>query len=234
MSIPNTIVLANSKGGAGKTAIVRSLTAYWHVLGFLPGILDADPQGSISKRHDPEGPLGDVLIIRESDERYIESSLEELKGQGRYPIIVDTGGFENRTAYIALLASDIALIPLKPAGDDIDEAISTYETIQQLSQTPERNKVGKPIIARFLLTMVKANTVIANHIREELTESGYPVLKTNIADRVAFAEDGLRGLAPPITDPNGVASRDVAALAAEISALYSEFESSSEEAGKAA
>jgi cellulose biosynthesis protein BcsQ len=43
------IVLATSKGGAGKTTLATCLAAHWYNMGMKIAVIDADPQGSIIK-----------------------------------------------------------------------------------------------------------------------------------------------------------------------------------------
>jgi chromosome partitioning protein len=59
-------------------------------------------------------------------------------------------------------------------------------------------------------------TVIARHARNQLMEAGYPLLKAEMANRVAYPEAGIEGLSPSIVTPDGPAARDIAAIAHEI------------------
>jgi chromosome partitioning protein len=122
-------------------------------------------------------------------------------------IIVDTAGFRNRTTVGALVATDIAIIPLKPAIEDVDAAIATYSLIREINETDERQ--GRPIKVTMVLTMTMRGTVIARHVRDQLLEAGYPILKAEMMNRVAYPEAGIEGLSPSITDPDGAAVRDI-------------------------
>src|SRR5688500_2547192 len=107
------ITLATSKGGAGKSTLARSLAAHWMQSGHKPALVDADPQRTLASRHNPEGPLGAVPLAAEPEER-VADTIAELRRR-HAPVIVDTAGFRNRTTIAALVATDLALIPLKPA-----------------------------------------------------------------------------------------------------------------------
>ena len=120
------------------------------------------------------------------------------------PVIVDTAGFRNRTTIAALVATDLALIPLKPAVEDIDGAVSTYRLIQEVNGTDER--VGRPIKAVMILAMTTHGTVIARHVRHELAAAGYPLLAAEMAHRVAYPEAGIAGLSPATVEPDGAGS----------------------------
>jgi chromosome partitioning protein len=209
------ITLATSKGGVGKSSLGRSLAAHWFTIGHKPAMIDADPQRTLANRYDPAGPMGGVPVIAEPEER-VGELIEELRRR-HAPIIVDTAGFRNRTTIGALVATDLAIIPLKPAVEDVDAAIATYDLIREINAIDERD--GRPIKVAMVLTMTMRGTVIARHVRDQLTAASYPLLKAEMLNRVAYPEAGIEGLSPSITDPDGAAARDIAAIAQEIMKL---------------
>jgi chromosome partitioning protein len=105
------------------------------------------------------------------------SGIEELR-QRHAPVIVDTARFRTRTTISALVATDIAIIPLKPAVEDVDAAIATYDLTLEINETDERR--GRPIKIAMILTMTLRGTVIARHVRDRLSEAGYPLLKAEM------------------------------------------------------
>lgn len=210
-NIPQVIVLATSKGGAGKSTLARNLAAHWQLLGQKPALIDADPQRSLASRH-ADGPLKDIPIISEPEER-IGDAIASL-ALTRRPVIVDTAGFRNRTTIRALVAADLVLIPLKPSAEDVDGALATWHLVQEVNQTPER--AGRPIQARLVLTMAVQGTVIARHVREQLEGAGLPLLKAEMCHRVAYPECGITGSSPCMVEPDGAAARDIATIAQEI------------------
>ena len=212
MSKSYVIVLATSKGGAGKTTLAQGLLSHWFSLGHTPAIIDADPQEGILKTHNPDGPLARVPVIGNAEES-IGETIEELK-ENYSPVIVDTGGFRNRTNIMAIANSDLVLIPLKPSTIDVSGAVETYELVQEINETPERK--GNPIKAFMVLTMTQKGTVIARHVRDELEAAKYPLLKSEMANRVAYPEASIQGLSPVILAPDSIAARDIAAIASEL------------------
>jgi chromosome partitioning protein len=206
------ITLATSKGGVGKSSLGRSLAAHWFTIGHKPALIDADPQRTLAHRYDPNGRMGGIPVIAEPEER-VGEVIEELR-QRHMPVIVDTAGFRNRTTIGALVATDLAIIPLKPAAEDVDGAIATYDLIREINETDERQ--GKPIKIAMILTMTTRGTVIARHVRDQLADAGYPLLKSEMLNRVAYPEAGIDGLSPSVTDPDGAAARDTASIAQEL------------------
>lgn len=208
----DVIALATSKGGVGKSTLARGLAAHWFALGRKPALIDADPTATLSKRYNPHGPLGAVPVIPEPEE-LVAQVIEELHAR-HTPVIVDTAGFRSRTTISALVAADLAIIPLKPAAEDLDCAIATYELIREINDTPERG--DRPIRATMILTMTIRGTVIARHVRSQLEAAGYPLLRAEMPHRVAYPEAAIEGLSPGIVDPDGAAARDMAAIVHEL------------------
>jgi chromosome partitioning protein len=209
------IVLATSKGGAGKSTLVRSLSSHYVFSGFKAAVIDADPQGSIINRHDSSGQLKNLYVSAEPEEQ-VSALIEDLK-KTYSPVIVDTGGFRNRTTIRSLVSADLAIIPLKPSADDVAAAIETQELIKEINETPER--LGNPIKYRMILTMTQQGTIISKQVRRELEEMGYLLLKSELFQRFAYPEAAISGLSPSIIDPEGAAARDIAAIVYEISKI---------------
>ncbi len=111
------ITLATSKGGVGKSSLGRSLAAHWFTIGHKPVLIDADPQRTLANRYDLKGRMGTVPVGAEPEERVREVIEEQCRTHT--PVIVDTAGFRNRTTIGALVETDLAIIPLKPAAEDV-------------------------------------------------------------------------------------------------------------------
>jgi len=214
------IVLATSKGGAGKTTLATCLAAHWYNMGMKIAVIDADPQGSIIKSYDPEGPMGCISVFSDP-ETTIGNTIKEKK-EDYDLIIVDTGGFSNQTAAMALVNADLALIPSKASALDIQRAIETHGLIKDLSFTPER--AGNPIVYRMILTMTVQGTVIARQVKQELKEMGYLLLDGELHNRVVYQEGTLDATPPNLLEQNSAAAMDVAAIAREISLVREKIE----------
>jgi chromosome partitioning protein len=75
---------------------------------------------------------------------------------------------------------------------------------------------GRRPIFRCVLTQTTRESVIAKHIRSELAEAGFPVLDSEMTNRVVYAEAALWGGTPSLIDRSGPAAREIAAIADEV------------------
>jgi chromosome partitioning protein len=157
--------------------------------------------------------MGRVQVVADPQGETITHTIAEMKA-AHSVVIVDTAGFRNQTTIMACIAADVVVIPLKPAAEDVREAVAMLKLVTELNATPERQ--ARPIRAALVLTMVTPGTVIARQVRKELERAGYPILDAEVVQRVAFPELSMRGLAPSLVDPEGAAARDIAELAIEI------------------
>jgi chromosome partitioning protein len=213
LHLPRVIVLASGKGGVGKSTLARSLAAHWLSVGQSPAIVDADPQASIISLHDAEGAMAKVSVVADPEVETIKWTIDDLATRHSM-VLVDTAGFRNQTTIMACISADIVVIPFKAAAEDVREALAMLDLINELNVTPERSRA--PIDVRLVMTMVTPGTLIARQVRKELEKGGYPILDTDIVQRVTFPELSMRGLAPSIVDPDGAAARNIAAVATEL------------------
>ena len=78
---------------------------------------------------------------------------------------------------------------------------------------------GRRPTFRCLLTQTTRDSVIAKHIRSELAEAGFPVLDSEMTNRVVYAEAALWGATPSMIDKKGSAAREIARIADEVQRL---------------
>ena len=203
------ITVATMKGGSGKSTLASCLAVHWHLTGRRPTLIDADPQRSIMRLAARERALGGVSIVEEATEEAAQTA-RRLAATG--PVIIDTPGFRSKTTLECLAASDFVLVPVKPSPFDVDRMLDTLST---LIDRPD----GRRPLFRCLLTQTTRESVIARHIRNELTEAGLPVLTAEMQNRVAYPEAALWGATPSLISWKGPAGREVATIADELDAV---------------
>jgi chromosome partitioning protein len=204
------ITVATMKGGSGKSTIASCLAVHWHLSGRPTAIVDADPQRSIARLAARERALGGVEVVEDAGEDAWRTA-RGLAARGR-SVIIDTPGFRSQATLACIAASDFLLVPVKPSPLDLDRMLDTLEALIKGSGA------SRPLF-RCLLTQTTRDSVIAKHIRAELAEAGFPLLKSEMTNRVGYAEAALWGATPSLLDRAGAAARDIAAIAGEVDGM---------------
>ena len=125
------------------------------------------------------------------------------------PIIIDTPGFRSQATLACIAAAEFLLVPVKASPLDIDRMLDTLNSLIE-------GVDGQRPTFRCVLTQTTRDSVIAKHIRAELIEAGFPVLKSEMTNRVAYAEAALWGATPSLIERAGAAAREIAAIADEV------------------
>jgi chromosome partitioning protein len=204
------ITVATMKGGSGKSTLASCLAVHWHLCGRPSTIIDADPQRSIARLAARERALGGVTVVEDaSDEAW--KTAQKLSAAG-CPIVIDTPGFRSPATLACISAADFLLVPVKASPLDIDRMLDT------LNSLIDGAGARRPTF-RCVLTQTTRDSVIAKHIRAELIEAGFPVLKSEMTNRVIYAEAALWGATPSIIEGSGTAAREIAAIANEVDGI---------------
>jgi chromosome partitioning protein len=203
----SVLAIASSKGGPGKTTLCQVLA------GSLAGecrlvVLDADPTQALSRwaKATYEGPAFEA--IAEPDETQL-AHLISLKAETADLVLVDTAGFGNRAATVAMTSADAVLVPTLAGEADITEAEKTARLVDGLARAARRE-----IPARVVFNRVR-RTSLARHAETEAQRAKLQRLTSSLSDLVAFGEMSYSGRVPS-AGPAGV---EVAALLAELRKL---------------
>jgi chromosome partitioning protein len=204
------ITVATMKGGSGKSTLASCLAVHWHLSGRRTTIIDADPQCSIARLAARERALGGVPVVEDASEDAWKTARNLAAAGGQ--IVIDTPGFRSQATLACIAASEFLLVPVKASPLDIDRMLDTLNSLIKGAD-------GQLPTFRCILTQTTRESVIAKHIRAELIEAGFPVLKNEMTNRVAYAEAGLWGATPSLIERNGTAAREIAAIADEVDGI---------------
>jgi chromosome partitioning protein len=203
----SVLTIASSKGGPGKSTLCQILA------GSLAGecrvvVLDADPTQAVSRwaANAYEGPAFEA--IAEPDETRL-AHLIGSKADASDLVLVDTAGFGNRAATVAMTSADAVLIPTLSGEADITEAEKTMRLVEALATAARRD-----IPARVVFNRVR-RTSLARHADAELKQARLSRLQSVLSDLVAFGELSYSGRVPT----TGNAGAEVAALVHELREL---------------
>jgi chromosome partitioning protein len=201
------LTIASSKGGPGKTTVCQALAA--GLAGqFRIVALDADPTQALSRwaNNTYEGPPFEAMA--EPDETRL-AHLIAAKAESYDFVLVDTAGFGNRAATVAMTSADAVLVPSLSGEADVTEAEKTMRLVEGLARAARRD-----IPARVLLNRVR-RTTLARHAAAEIKAAGLHRLTTTLSDLVAYGEMTYSGRLPV----TGQCAAEIAALVAELREL---------------
>lgn len=207
------ITLAHQKGGVGKSTLATNLRGYFAGGGYKTALVDIDPQGSLSKLvrtfSDQVGREPEHVIERRSFQTFADlGRLLEA-----YDIaVIDTPPYLSHDLEAVFDITNVVLVPCKASPLDFLAIGDTLDLIRQAKAKREQ------LVAAVVLTMTITGTDFTTSIRRELEKTEFPVLKTEIGNRVAY----MRSLLTANTvlgDENRKAREEIESLGKELISL---------------
>lgn len=175
------ITLAHQKGGVGKSTLATNLRGYFAQGGYKAALVDIDPQGSLSKLvrtfSDQAGRDPDDVIERGSFKSY--EDLEKLLEPYQIAII-DTPPYLSKELEEVFKITNMVVVPCKASPLDF---FAIHDT---LSLIEEAQKLRPELLCTVVMTMTITGTDFTAKIRKELEKTAFPVLQTEIGNRVAY------------------------------------------------
>ncbi len=193
----HTIAIVSRKGGAGKTTLAIHLAAAAEQVGLRTAILDLDPQASAAGwadiRPDPRP------VVRVCLPHRLSHGLDEFADCDL--AIIDTAPHAETGALAAARASDLVLIPCRPAVFDL-HAVGAAVDIANIAGTP----------ALAVLNAIPPRGRTAEQARTALAQWRIEVASTMLTHRQAFVHALARGQTASEFEPTGKASAEILAL----------------------
>src|ERR1700730_15987770 len=160
-SVGKILVAATGKGGAGKSTTVACLAVYWHKAGRRVGLVDCDPNQTLTRWHAKRSALAEITLRPQVDEHAIIPTIAEIASDHDI-VLVDCAGFGNQAMVFAIGAADLVLIPAMTDEANVFEAARAHKLVASAAQLPRR-----AIPAHTVLCRVKRSAT-ATHARDQL------------------------------------------------------------------
>ena len=180
------IVVANSKGGVGKTTLAVHVSAWLHEQGHRVMLADCDTQHSSSDWLHEAMP--DIKTVRLTS---TEQILDELPQLGRKVdfVVADGPGSNTDTSRTLLLCADLAIVPCKASMLEVralNQATSALRHAREVRR-------GRPR-AVLVLSMVGMNYRLTKDMRDAAAGLRLPVAKTSLTLRQVYADAPGQGV----------------------------------------
>jgi chromosome partitioning protein len=206
------IAFVNQKGGVGKTTLAINVAGCMAQQGFKVLLVDADPQQSAldwsGVRTSPS-----LFAIVGMARPVIHRELPLLE-EGYDHVVIDSPPSVHTMTQSIVGASDVVVVPVQPSPYDVWAAEAVLKVIDDASSV--LNPALKTV---FAINRKIVNTAIGRDVAASLGEYQKPVLKSEVCQRVAFAESAAQGKTVFELDEHSSAAQEIAALTKEILGL---------------
>lgn len=174
------IVVANSKGGVGKSTLAVHLASWLSAQGHRVTLADCDTQQSSSEWIREANP--GVSAVRLDNPDAILNELPIL-GQDADFVVADGPGSQTETSRALLLRGDLAIVPCKASMLEVRALAKATEVLRQAQDI--RGGVPKAVI---VLSMVGKHYRLTQDMKDAATALSLPMASTAMILRQIYAD----------------------------------------------
>lgn len=174
------IVVANSKGGVGKSTISAHLAAWLEKQGHSVTLADCDTQASSSEWLAEAAP--EVRAVRLASPDQILDQLPALALESDY-LVADGPGSNTETSRALLLRADLAVVPCKASMLEVRALAQATAVLRQAQDI----RAGAPR-AMVVLSMVGRNYRLTQDMKDAAAALGLPIAATPLVLRQIYAD----------------------------------------------
>ena len=189
-------VLANPKGGSGKSTLCRNLAVTAFEEGLSVAIIDTDPQQSTTRWHttrtDKLGKEEPALLSLDASQ--LKGTIENIRASKQFDVVfVDTIGKDEEAIREAIRLADVCIVPCKHTADDL-------APVSKLC-----SQIGENVA-------IVESEIIPKSSETQIFRSALSALGTIIGEtvhRVAYKRTSLSGEGVTEHEPKGKAAEEI-------------------------
>lgn len=174
------IVIANSKGGVGKSTLAVHLAAWLYERGQRTMLADCDSQSSSSEWIKEAAP--EVETVRLADADDILDRLPALGEQYDF-VVADGPGSNTETSRALLLRADLALVPCKASMLEVRALAQATNVLRQAQDI----RGGEPR-ALIVLSMVGKTYRLTQDMKDAAAALELPLARTTLTLKQIYAD----------------------------------------------
>jgi chromosome partitioning protein len=192
------IVLANQKGGCGKSTVCAHLAVESARRGQRSAIIDTDPQGSLVAWWNARQAQDPILVQAAPDA--LGQASELLKSKGVEWLFVDTPPALSKEIRRVCTFANLVLIPVRPSPHDLRSVAATVAMVESLE---------KPMV--FVVNSATKRARITAEASIVLSQHG-TVAPVQVGHRVDFASSMTDGRTVQELDPSSPSADEIKEL----------------------
>lgn len=174
------IVIANSKGGVGKSTLAVHLASWLNEQGHRVTLADCDTQQSSSEWIREACP--EVSAVRLDNPDVILNELPVLAQDADF-VVADGPGSQTETSRALLLRADFAIVPCKASMLEVRALAKATEVLRQAQDI--RGGIPKAVI---VLSMVGKNYRLTQDMKDAAAALALPMAATHMTLRQIYAD----------------------------------------------
>lgn len=183
------VVVANQKGGCGKTTTAMMLAGEFGRSGKKCLVIDADPQGTATRwaASAPEGEQFPAVVAGLSAAgSMVHREVKKFVADYEVIVIDCPPAVDSPVPQSALMVADLVLIPVIPSPPDIWAAIGIRDLVKRIGD------VNEGLEARIVPNMCQ-NTTMTKEALDLLSEFGIALLDSRLCLRTAYRQAAVFG-----------------------------------------